>query len=108
MSPGQLLFTTTVSDRPAFLMKKPPNNNREVFFLTKWFCYSANIAVERYLSPVSGNKTTMVLPAFNFDIDKCRNNIHLRNKDIEVYPISALKDQGVDELYNALLKFIKK
>ena len=48
------------------------------------------------------------LPAFNFDIDKCRNNIHLRNKDIEVYPISALKDQGVDELYNALLKFIKK
>ena len=48
------------------------------------------------------------LPAFNFDIDKCRNNIHLRNKDIEVYPISALKDQGVDELYNALLKFIEK
>ena len=48
------------------------------------------------------------LPAFNFDIDKCRNNIHLRNKDIEVYPISALKDQGVDELYNALLKFIRK
>lgn len=48
------------------------------------------------------------LPAFNFDIDKCHNNIHLRNKDIEVYPISALKDQGVDELYNALLKFIKK
>ena len=48
------------------------------------------------------------LPAFNFDIDKCRNNIRLRNKDIEVYPISALKDQGVDELYNALLKFIKK
>ena len=48
------------------------------------------------------------LPAFNFDIDKCRNNIHLRNKDIEIYPISALKDQGVDELYNALLKFIKK
>ena len=48
------------------------------------------------------------LPAFNFDIDKCRNNIHLRNKDIEVYPISALKDQGVDELYNALLKFIKE
>lgn len=48
------------------------------------------------------------LPAFNFDIDKCRNNIHFRNKDIEVYPISALKDQGVDELYNALLKFINK
>ena len=48
------------------------------------------------------------LPAFNFDIDKCRNNIHLRNKDIEIYPISALKDQGVDELYNALLKFIEK
>ena len=48
------------------------------------------------------------LAAFNFDIDKSRNNIHLRNKNIEVYPISALKDQGVDELYNALLKFIKK
>ena len=48
------------------------------------------------------------LPAFSFDIDKCRNNIHLRNKDIGVYPISALKDQGVDELYTALLKLIKK
>ena len=51
---------------------------------------------------------TDTLPAFNFDIDKCCNNIHLRNKDIEVYPISALKDQGVDELYGALLKFVKK
>ena len=28
--------------------------------------YSANIAVERYLSPVSGKRTTIFLPLFSF------------------------------------------
>ncbi|MBO6262265.1 MAG: hydrogenase nickel incorporation protein HypB [Bacilli bacterium] len=46
------------------------------------------------------------LPAFNFDINKCKDNIHLRNKDIDVYPISALKDEGMDELAKAIKKVI--
>ncbi len=28
-------------------------------------CYSANIGVERYLSPVSGRRTTITLPLFS-------------------------------------------
>ena len=43
-----------------------------------------------------------VLPAFNFDIEKCKNNIKLRNKDVHVYPISALKEEGIDELVKAI------
>ena len=42
------------------------------------------------------------LPAFSFNIDKCKENIHLRNKDIKIYTISALKDEGVDELAKAI------
>jgi len=47
------------------------------------------------------------LPVFNFDLEKCRNNIHYRNKGIEVYPISALKEKGIDELYQAIIEKIK-
>ena len=47
------------------------------------------------------------LPAFNFDINKCNDNIHLRNKDIDVYPISALKDEGIEPLVAALKRKIK-
>ena len=42
------------------------------------------------------------LPAFNFDIEKCKNNIHYRNKDIDIYTISALKDEGIEELARAI------
>ena len=42
------------------------------------------------------------LPAFNFDIEKCKNNIRYRNKDIDVYTISALKDEGIEELAKAI------
>lgn len=42
------------------------------------------------------------LPAFNFDIEKCKNNIRYRNKDIDVYTISALKDEGIEELARAI------
>ncbi len=48
------------------------------------------------------------LPAFSFDLDKCKNNIQLRNKDIHVYPISALKDEGIDALKDAIKEFIKR
>lgn len=42
------------------------------------------------------------LPAFNFDIEKCKNNIRYRNKDIDIYTISALKDEGIEELARAI------
>lgn len=42
------------------------------------------------------------LPAFNFDIEKCKNNICYRNKDIDIYTISALKDEGIEELARAI------
>lgn len=48
------------------------------------------------------------LPAFNFNFDKCVENIHLRNKDIPIFKISALKDEGVNELAEALKERIKK
>ena len=42
------------------------------------------------------------LPAFNFDFEKCEKNIHYRNKDILVFKISALCDEGVDKLAKAI------
>ena len=42
------------------------------------------------------------LPAFNFDIEKCKNNIRYRNKDIDIYTISALKDECIEELARAI------
>ena len=42
------------------------------------------------------------LPAFNFDIEKCKNNIRYRNKDIDIYTTSALKDEGIEELARAI------
>ena len=42
------------------------------------------------------------LPAFNFDIEKCKNNIRYRNKDVDIYTISALKDEGIEELARAI------
>jgi hydrogenase nickel incorporation protein HypB len=48
------------------------------------------------------------LPAFSFNIDKCKENIHLRNKDIKIYTISALKDEGVDELAKDINNIIQE
>ena len=47
------------------------------------------------------------LPAFNFSFEKCEKNIHLRNKGIEVYKVSALKQEGIEPLLNAIEKRIK-
>ena len=48
------------------------------------------------------------LPAFNFDFKKCEDNIHYRNKDIPIFKISALKDEGVNELALALKEKISQ
>lgn len=47
------------------------------------------------------------LPAFNFDFKKCEDNIHYRNKDVQIFKISALNGDGVDALANALKEKIK-
>ncbi len=43
------------------------------------------------------NKTD-VAPYFDFDIEKAKNNIHMRHPDIEIIPICAKTGEGVDKL----------
>ena len=42
------------------------------------------------------------LPVFNFDFEKCEENIHRRNPKAKVFRVSALKDEGVQELADYL------
>lgn len=47
-----------------------------------------------------------VAPVFDFDFDKVKDNIHLRNKKAEVFVTSALNDDNVDEVANHLTKLL--
>lgn len=38
-----------------------------------------------------------VMPYFNFDMEKCKANIKLRNPNAKIIPISALKNEGIRE-----------
>lgn len=38
-----------------------------------------------------------VMPYFNFDLEKCRQNILLRNPKAKIIPISSLTGQGIEE-----------
>ena len=49
------------------------------------------------------NKTD-VLPYFDFDMDKCREYIAMRNPAAKVFPICALTGEGVDSFANWLLE----
>ena len=49
------------------------------------------------------NKTD-VLPYFDFDMDKCREYIAMRNPAAKVFPICALTGEGVDQFVNWLLE----
>ena len=49
------------------------------------------------------NKTD-VLPYFDFDMDKCRENIAMRNPAAKVFPICARTGEGVDQFANWLLE----
>ena len=42
------------------------------------------------------------LPVFNFNFDKCEENIHKRNPNAKVFKVSSIKDEGVQELANYL------
>ena len=37
---------------------------------------------------------------FNFDLEKCKEGIYMRNKNATVIPISALKGEGIEEVAN--------
>lgn len=47
-----------------------------------------------------------VAPYFNFDLKKCEEYIHMRNKNSVILPISALTGEGVDALAEYLSKEI--
>lgn len=47
------------------------------------------------------------LPVFNFDFDKCEEYIHRRNPNAKVFKVSALKDEGVQELSDYLKQLIQ-
>ena len=48
------------------------------------------------------------LPVFDFSFEKCEENIHKRNPNAKMFKVSALKDQGVDELANYIDSLIIK
>lgn len=48
------------------------------------------------------------LPVFDFDFDKCEEYIHRRNPKAKVFKVSALKDEGVDELAKYLSSLIEQ
>ena len=49
------------------------------------------------------NKTD-VLPYFDFDMDKCREYILMRNPRAEIYPVCAKSGEGIEAFANALLQ----
>ena len=38
------------------------------------------------------------LPAFNFSFEKCKQNIKKRQENVEIFEISALKNEGINDL----------
>lgn len=44
---------------------------------------------------------------FDFNYERCEENIHKRNPDAKVFKVSALNDQGTDELVKYLESIIK-
>lgn len=49
-----------------------------------------------------------VLPYFDFDMEKCRKNILMRNPDAKIIPICAKTGEGVDEWAEWLREQVKK
>ena len=48
-----------------------------------------------------------VAPYFDFDFDKCREYIHMRNPKAKIFPISAKTGEGVDAAANWLKEEVK-
>lgn len=47
-----------------------------------------------------------VMPYFDFDIEKCKQYIKMRNPNAQVIPISAKTGEGIDQLADWLLKMV--
>lgn len=52
------------------------------------------------------NKTD-VLPYFDFDLEKCRDYIRMRNPEAEVIPVCAKTGEGIDAFASRLLEKVK-
>lgn len=48
------------------------------------------------------------LPIFKFDIDTCKSYIKRRNEKAQVFVVSALKKEGIDELVEAIEKRVER
>lgn len=46
-------------------------------------------------------------PVFDFDVERCKKNILMRNKDAKIFTTSAINDKGVDELADYISSLIK-
>jgi len=53
------------------------------------------------------NKTD-VLPYFDFDMEKCSKNIHERNPQAKIIPISAKTGEGVDAFADWILEEVMR
>ncbi len=53
------------------------------------------------------NKTD-VLPYFDFDLERCRANVALRNPQAQVIPICARTGEGVDRFADWLLEQVRR
>jgi hydrogenase nickel incorporation protein HypB len=49
-----------------------------------------------------------VLPYFDFDLEKCKEYIHMRNPRAQVLPVCAKTGEGVEEFANWLLKEVSE
>lgn len=47
-------------------------------------------------------------PIFDFNVDRCKENILKRNKDAKIFMVSALKDQGTDEVANYIKSLVEE
>ena len=48
-----------------------------------------------------------VMPYFDFDLDKCREHVRMRNPDARVIPICAKTGEGVQAFADWLLEEVK-
>ena len=49
-----------------------------------------------------------VAPYFNFDLEKCKSHVKKLNPEIEIFPISALTGEGIDQLVQWLEEQVRK
>lgn len=47
------------------------------------------------------------LPIFDFDLNKCEEYIHRRNKNAKVFKVSAINDEGVASIADYLISIVK-